>query len=51
MNTLLLAAAALAFATSLGMFTGAMMVAIATRGRHPGWVAMLLVALLIEVSR
>jgi len=35
----------------LGMFTGALTVGIATRGRHPGWVAMSLVALLIEASR
>lgn len=35
----------------LGMFAGAMTVLIATRGRHPGWLAMALVALLIEASR
>ncbi len=35
----------------LGMFAGAMTVLIATRGRHPGWLAMSLVALLIEASR
>lgn len=36
---------------SLGMFSGALLVLIGTRGRHPGWLAMSLVALLIEASR
>lgn len=35
----------------LGMSAGAMTVLIATRGRHPGWLAMSLVALLIEAAR
>ena len=35
---------------SLGMFTGAMTVGIGTRGQHPGWLAMLLVALLVEAA-
>lgn len=42
---------ALARLISLGMFAGAMTVLIATRGRHPGWLAMSLVALLIEAAR
>jgi hypothetical protein len=36
--------------TALGMFSGALLVLVATRGRHPGWLAMSLVALLIELS-
>lgn len=36
---------------STGMFSGALLVLIGTRGRHPGWLAMSLVALLIEASR
>lgn len=42
---------ALARLIELGMFAGAMTVLIATRGRHPGWLAMSMVALLIEASR
>jgi hypothetical protein len=36
---------------SIGMLTGSLTVLIGTRGRHPGWVAMVLVALLIEAGR
>jgi hypothetical protein len=36
---------------SVGMLTGGLTVLIATRGRHPGWVSMTLVALLIEAGR
>lgn len=35
----------------LGMVTGAVTVLVGTRGRHPGWLAMTLVALLIAASR
>lgn len=42
---------ALARLIGLGMLAGAMTVLIATRGRHPGWLAMSLVALLIEAAR
>jgi hypothetical protein len=33
------------------MLTGGLTVLIGTRGRHPGWVAMTLVALLVETGR
>lgn len=33
------------------MGAGAMTVLVGTRGRHPGWVAMLLVAALVELGR
>lgn len=36
---------------SVGMLTGGLTVLIGTRGRHPGWVAMTLVALLVETGR
>lgn len=36
---------------SLAMLAGGVTVLFGTRGRHPGWVAMSLVALLIEASR
>jgi hypothetical protein len=36
---------------SVGMLTGGLTVMIGTRGRHPGWVAMTLVALLVETGR
>jgi hypothetical protein len=36
---------------SVGMLTGGLTVLIGTRDRHPGWVAMTLVALLIETGR
>lgn len=42
---------ALARLIGLGMLAGAMTVLIASRGRHPGWLAMSLVALLIEAAR
>jgi len=36
---------------SVGMATGALAVLIGTRGRHPGWIAMSLVAVLTELGR
>lgn len=36
---------------SAGMATGALAVLIGTRGRHPGWIAMSLVAILTELGR
>jgi hypothetical protein len=36
---------------SLAMGTGALAVLVGTRGRHPGWIAMLVVASLIEFGR
>ena len=42
---------ALARLIGLGMSAAAMTVLIATRGRHPGWLALSVVALLIEAAR
>ena len=36
---------------SAGMAAGALTVLIGTRGRHPGWIAMSLVAILAELGR
>lgn len=36
---------------SIGMSAGSITVLVGTRGRHPGWIAMLLVAALVEFGR